>query len=752
MLQGLSLIAGLVHLAMGAYVLIEDPRARANRLLALLCLSFFGWSACFGLYVAAPDLAVAMYWNQVSTLGWGLSPALVLHFFLVFTRRRGERLPSWALAAIYLPALVLCAAALRGPVVASGFVRTALGWAEVMDHGSPLYWLWLAYYVTFCAAALVIVWRWGHRSTIQRVRWRAWMMFLSGICSLTLATILGYAQPLVATVPMPGLSHFALLLWSGGMVVAIRKYRLLELTPQTAAQQILAGMSEAVLLLDQDHRILYANGSARRLLGARSHGLVGRDLEEAGGDALVGALDEVLEGRVSSPGFPSEHSFTFDGGRERLVSMRAFPMADSFQQRYGVALVMNDITEQRQLQRRLERADIQAQRERLASVGMLAASVAHEVNNPLGYVMANLELLLHALQDANARGHSWLGGTTVDELLSSADEALDGAERVRAIVQDLRGFAKSDRAEATERVDLTEVLESAVSLAGNELRHRAEILRELQPLPPVLANEGRLCQVFLNLLMNAAHAIPAGHASRNRIILRSWEEPESLCVEIQDTGRGIEPDELPHIFEPFHSTRARGDGAGLGLPISRRIVETMGGGIQAYSEPGVGSRFVVRLPRTIQFGNGDPVQEVSRDEPGFGQAPDPCDEPLPGEVRSSILLVDDEPVLLRAMGRIASVMFEVETADSGRDARALLEGGLQVDLVVSDLMMAEGSGMELFDWLCEHRPAQAERMLFLTGGTFTDEAAMFVDRFPDRVLRKPISRAALLAALERALS
>ncbi len=752
LLQSVSLLAALVHLGLGTFVLVEDPRNRASRLFAFLCLTFFAWSACWGLFVVAPDLQAAAYWNRVSTLGWALAPALLLNFFVVYTRRADAgHLPGWAFVLLYAPGLVFCGAAVGGPVVAADFVRTPLGWAEVLDQGAPLYWTYIVYYAGYCVASLMLCWRWGRRSNNMRERRRAWLMFTAGVCSLTLATTLAYAQPLVAATSHPGLSHLATLLWSGGMVLAIHRYRLLTLSPESAAQDVLGGMGEAVLLLDPEHRVLYANRAAERLLDLEPAGLVGRRIEDVGGEDLASAVDDVVDGSVSSPGLPSERALRFASGVERLVNMRALPMSDNFAQLYGVALVIADITEQRKLRQRLELADVTAQRERLASVGMLATSVAHQVNNPLGYVMANLEIVLDALRGANAQGHAWVGDTTVDELMSSLDEALDGTERVRRIVQDLRGFASSERAGSTRPVQLEAIIEGALTLAGNEIKHRARVVRELQPLPPILGNESELSQVFLNLLMNAAHAIPAGNATQNRITVRSWNEDEAVCLEIEDSGRGIALEDLPFIFEPFHSSRPDGEGAGLGLPIARRIVEAMGGSIHAYSEQGVGSRFAVRLPRTLLAQDGGAsARPAPSAEPRFGEDIELRPEPLPNPDRRVVLLVDDEALLLAAMARLASIEHNVETAGSGDEAIALLEGGARVDLVVSDLMMAEGSGMELFDWLQEHRPELAASALFLTGGTFSDDAAAFVDRFPQRVLRKPVSRGTLLGALARA--
>jgi PAS domain S-box-containing protein len=746
-IQIASLAVALVHLGLGVRTLFENPRHRANRLFAALCLSFFAWSACYGLFVVAPDELAARSWSRLGAFGWGASPALLLHFALVFTRRRVVRISNLLLTLVYLPALLVLGAALRGPVFAKGYLLTPWGWAEQMDPGSPLYWIFIAYYVGSSVAAFTLIWLWGFRSTMSRERGCAWIMVTSGLCCVVLATLLTYLRPVHSSVEMPGLSHFATLICSGGMGVALHRSRLLQLTPESAAQAVLSGMSEAVLLLDAEHHVLFANPAAGALLEQSRHRLLGRSLQEVGGEELARFVDEGVERASAEPVAASEHELKLPSGDWRFIRLRALPMADPAGQRYGAALIVENITEQGQLRQRLERADAASQRERLATVGMLAASVAHEINNPLGYVMANLELLADALRVGRDVGPAELGGLAISELSSATEEALEGAGRVRDIVADLRSFSRAERPDVTGPVDLVGVLESALALARNELRHRARVVRELEPLPSIEANDGRLCQVFLNLLINAAHAIEPGHSAEHRVILRSRVEPDWLVIEVEDTGAGIDSRDLVRIFEPFHSSRRRSEGLGLGLPISRRIVEELGGRIEVSSELGQGSCFRVLLPRALQLGAA-PGDAAPVEPPRDLATPSP---PGTGQPVSRVLFVDDEAALLRVMSRVASRRYQVLTASSGLEAQALLREGAEVDLVVSDLMMAEGSGMELHAWIRQHRPALAETMLFLSGGAFSAEAAAFADRFQDRLVSKPFGGPELLDALERAL-
>ncbi len=746
LLHAASLLAAIVHLLFGLFVLRQDSRASANRLFCLLCVSFSISSASYGLFVAARDPFAAELWNRISPLGWVLSPALILHFFLVFIRR-DPRWPSAGLVtALYAPALFMLALGTQGPLMVSGFVPTSFGWVVEIDHGSFAFMFYTLYYLCYCGVGLALVWRWGQRARLIRVRRQARLVFATCLTSLVLSSVLELVVPAFASGPVPHLGVFGLLIWTVGVTWGIRTLGLLALTPQGVARDLLQGMCEAVLLLNDESRVIYANGAAGRLLGRQPAAVVGCRLDQVNSGSLGEWVEELLGGKRSTSGLPRDERLRLPSGRERWVQVRALPMRDEYAQLYGLGLIVEDVTERRVMEERLARADRAAQKERLASVGMLAASVAHEVNNPLGYVTANLELLHGALAEVEQQH---LGGQPTAELLCGLEEAIDGTERVRRIVKDLRGFTRVEDADVQAPVELTTVVERALALANNELRHRAQVQRRLVPLPRISANEGRLCQVLLNLLINAAQAIPMGRVEDNTVTVRSWAEPGWLCIEVGDTGVGIAPGELASIFEPFHSTKCSGEGAGLGLAISRRIVEAMGGRLGVESELGIGSRFTLRLPRGLALSEPAPVE--ARPAVPALEAPRSLAPASLSRQPERLLLVDDEPLLLRAMARLLGGQYQVETASSGREAQERIGGGEHFDLVISDLMMGDVSGIELYSWLGEHRPEIAARMLFVTGGTLSRKADDFTTRLAERTLHKPVKRDELRNAVAQAL-
>jgi signal transduction histidine kinase len=238
--------------------------------------------------------------------------------------------------------------------------------------------------------------------------------------------------------------------------------------------------------------------------------------------------------------------------------------------------------------------EMQAQRifdDRMITMGKMAAGVGHEINNPLAYVLSNLNYIHKELQRTGAMPSE----EERKELLTVVSEAKDGAERVRVIVQDLKTLSRDDA--NTGRADLKSVVSAAVKIAAHHIRGRARLVEELGELPPVAGNASRLGQVFLNLIINAAQAIPEGHVEENEIrITARPETPDRVVVEIRDTGSGMPPEILDRIFDPFFTTKPVGEGTGLGLWLVHNIITGVGGTITVESQINRGTTFRITLP------------------------------------------------------------------------------------------------------------------------------------------------------------
>ena len=315
--------------------------------------------------------------------------------------------------------------------------------------------------------------------------------------------------------------------------------------------------------------------------------------------------------------------------------------------------------------------------DRMASMGTLAAGVAHEINNPLACVMTNLELATRDLAElADVHG---LGGQLGD-LRDELRDAREATERIRNIVRDLKIFSRSHE-EQTGAVDVQHVMESTLRMAWNEIRHRARLVKNYARTPPVEASESRLGQVFLNLVMNAAQAIPEGRAEANEIrITTSNGRNGHVAVEVSDTGVGMSREVLSRLFSPFFTTKPVGVGTGLGLSICHRIVTGFGGTIEVHSQPGQGTTFRISLP---------PAQgEVSAVTPA-------AQSRSVARRRGRILGVDDEPLISKAIQRCLVNDHDVVALTRGAEALEKIRAGAEFDVILCDLMMPEMTGMEL---------------------------------------------------------
>ena len=371
--------------------------------------------------------------------------------------------------------------------------------------------------------------------------------------------------------------------------------------------------------------------------------------------------------------------------------------------------------------------------ERMASLGTLAAGVAHEINNPLSYLLGSLDLGLRELLCLRER----LQGGPREQLdhvtgaVAALDSAREGAERVRNIVRDLMDFSRAGAGEGAA-VDIEVVLDGTIRVAWNEIRHRARLVKRYSGIARVTGDEKRLGQVFLNLIMNAAQAID-GDPSAHEITVCTRSEGGAAVVEISDTGGGIREPDLNRVFEPFYTTKAAGAGVGLGLAICRGIVVALGGQISVSSQPGRGTTFRVVLPY---------APEESAARRAVVDAP-PESESTP----SRILIIDDEPLLGQTLLYAFKGRHDVSICTSGRDALSRLEKDWRFDLVLCDLMMPDVSGAAVYESVKLHHPELVPRFVFMTGGAFTDRARDFLAQYPGAQLEKPFS----IAEIEKIL-
>jgi two-component system cell cycle sensor histidine kinase/response regulator CckA len=398
----------------------------------------------------------------------------------------------------------------------------------------------------------------------------------------------------------------------------------------------------------------------------------------------------------------------------------------------GGVLVFRDLTPQRTAE--AVQASFQKQllfADRMAAVGTLAAGAAHEINNPLTYVVANVDL---AIEQIRVLGGGAASGP-MKELEDLLLEAREGIGRVTKIVRGLKTFSRHPEEERTDVVDVPPVIDLSINMVSNEIRHRARLVKDYGPLPLVDADEARLGQVFVNLLVNAAQAFPPGCSDANEIRVTTSTDPAGRAVvEVRDTGSGIPPAVVGHIFEPFFTTKPVGVGTGLGLAISHNLVTAMGGEISVQTEVGAGTTFRVALPPS-RSSEATVVRTNGHSKPVATQ-------------RASVLVVDDEPAVGSAICRVLAY-HDVTFVTSAQEALDLLAAGRMFDVLLSDVMMPQMSGMELYRQIVGLYPKMASKVVFVTGGAFTPEASAFLDRVGNERIEKPFEPRSLRELIRR---
>jgi two-component system cell cycle sensor histidine kinase/response regulator CckA len=401
--------------------------------------------------------------------------------------------------------------------------------------------------------------------------------------------------------------------------------------------------------------------------------------------------------------FPVEitsHSLVFDGHDARLV-------------------LITDITERQRAEEALRKS------EKLAAIGQLISGVAHELNNPLSSILILVETLLQdvrPLEDTEAL-------TTIR----------DQARRSRAIVRDLLSSARGGpvRRQPTCVRDLLQRTARGLAPQVEELGGELEVILD-DALPELLMDPTAIAQVITNLVVNAAQAAQSAHGG-GRVRLRGLARPTHVAIVVEDNGDGIAGDAAARLFEPFFTTKPPGVGTGLGLAVSRGIVEVHHGTLMAENIAGGGARFTVTLPAPPHAKSGDAVATATATTAGADRA-------------RRVLIIDDEPSIRMALRRFFTRRHWLvdEAGDGGAALRALLAPDApDYTLIVSDLKMPGLSGIALHDRLVSERPGIVDRMIFSTGDVASPDAHAFLDRVKAPVLQKPFELTTLDETIAR---
>jgi signal transduction histidine kinase len=500
---------------------------------------------------------------------------------------------------------------------------------------------------------------------------------------------------------------------------------------------IVSTMSEGLATLNEQGLISYCNARFAAILDAPLEQTLGSPIS-----SLVPAAEQKRFQALIAAGTEGRSEGEFwlqapDSGAPVLVRLAVVSPALGGGQTH--CLVMTDLTEQRRQDAAVaaERAQMQTRlllADRMSSLGTLAAGVAHEINNPLAYVITSLQLMSERVPGF-AGPAPGIGSGPTEWLGRQLDRAREGTERVRLIVRGLKAFSRADD-ETMGVIDPKRALDTSITLVQNEIHLRAQLVKDYDALPAVWANEGRLGQVFVNLLVNATQAIPAGAASDNEICVSGRADAEGRAViEVRDTGSGIEADHMAPIFDPFFTTKPLNVGTGLGLSLCHAIIGSLGGQITVESKPGTGTVFRVVLPGVK------------------GAAPNAAPPIVvipPIDPRGRLLFIDDEKDICEVIQEAMAPFHELVTATSARQALELIAAGQRFDLILCDIRMPDMTGIDFHTRLGTDNAAQASRVVLMSGGfdRRPGDPPMTLQR---PLLEKPFAIAQVLSLMRTAM-
>ena len=473
-------------------------------------------------------------------------------------------------------------------------------------------------------------------------------------------------------------------------------------------------------------QVMYANSAALALLQINKN-----DLQKHPFLSLVHKEDRslveqsfhrVLQGE---PLPPFECRLEKGSGQALLVELSSIGI--DYEGGGAILSFGRDVTERKRSEANLLQSD------RLASLGMLAGGMAHSLNNPLTYVLLNLDHLVKKLPLMAGEA------THMADALARLAEAREGAERMASIVKRMRNLARTDDTEI-RAVDLSSVLESVVEIVGNEMHHRGRLITAIEPVPPVVANESRIEQVCLGLVLFAARVLPEDSAKTNKVRLSLYsEERQNVIIEIICDGVELDATQLRSLFEPFASSdEART--AGFGLSVCSSIIDQLGGTIRAESVVGPGLSLTITFPCTRPSSTTEPPPPSSQ------QSSNP---PSTATGSARILVIDDDPGVGRALRLMMEEEHDVTCYTSPREALRRLLQDQSFDLVFCDLMMPELTGMDIYQVLRFNRPGYEARLVFMTGGAFTASAKRFLAQVPNPRIEKPFNLRALQRMVQR---
>ncbi|HEY7955101.1 MAG TPA: ATP-binding protein [Polyangia bacterium] len=377
-----------------------------------------------------------------------------------------------------------------------------------------------------------------------------------------------------------------------------------------------------------------------------------------------------------------------------------------------------------------------AHQDKLSALGVLAAGVSHEINNPCAAILSNMSVLREQLEAVLQRPRFQRIDALeriATEWIESMGDCISAANRIHSIVKTLNVFSRKTDITPVP-TDLNEDVRTVLRLIGKEVRFHAGFDVALEAgMPRVLAPPNSITQIVTNLVVNALQALESSATTAPQMTISTAFDEDHVMLEVIDNGPGMTPEVMARIFDPFFTTKSVGRGTGLGLSITRQLVQRMGGEIFVESAPGEGARFTVVLERTA----------------ALGQPTSPDLRVLPGTDRLRVLILDDDELILRSMERSLSAHFECMSLPSAQVALERLRFDHDFDVVITDVVMPEMNGIEFYGALQTSHPELAHRTLFISGGITSEALHERVTGTGRPCLAKPVDPQELVRSIRR---
>jgi two-component system NtrC family sensor kinase len=625
-LQFLHLYSCLVDWFLALFIVKKNPHSRLNQCSAFILLAFGLWS--YSIYYAHSPrfpLKLAMAMKNVAVLGWGSIGSFFLLLVVYFTSTKEKEVSKTKLFLILLPTVITAMGQWTYGLFDDSVFSPQYGWISQWKRSFFLY-FYFTYYPIYILLGLILLYRFTRKTQNTLKKKQAKVLIVITFLTLLVISINSVILPMMGS-NLPKWGNVAGLVWCIGFIYIITRHQFLTLTPEMAANNIISTMSDFFILVDPQNKIIRTNQATLNCLGYTEQELIGQPLSLLlCSKGVHQETTKKIEHRIP---LHNKDACLRTKEKDQIPVLLSYSVLENdISEEIGSICIARDITQSRIMQIKQEQAyeqlkianDQLIHSDKMVAIGQLAAGVAHEINNPAGFVIANLEVshnyykqilncyvgmknVLYRYAEHQADLKKILDqhykkidkDYEIDFIMDDGFQLLkdiqEGALRVKEIVANLSNYANTNK-DIVEDVDINLLMDKSINLAWNELKYKCEIVKSYGQIPMIPINPCQITQVFINLLVNAAQAIE----TKGKIFISTDAKDYFLNITIRDTGKGIPEEELDKILDPFFTTKAAGIGTGLGLSIVNSIIKIYNGKIDVESQVGAGTTFRIRLP------------------------------------------------------------------------------------------------------------------------------------------------------------